>query len=231
MLDFDRKLLITFNILISGNSYINAGCGNCDKKITIDLDNFTYDPDIIVDGKDGDCVECHMLGLSREDTKKIAQLNENIIEIDIKKNKIELEKPNGYLNDVDYKNLQKQMEDKYQEINKLKSGKFYFYLERVDRKCSYTISCKKTDIDLKNYVKVTNDYKGIIDLIKKFIDSIYEGGQKLTVDEGKKLSDFLEKNKELFILYKVTYLEKKIKGSDKNEVVEYKEIIDIFRKK
>ena len=213
------------NVLMCGISNINAGCsGNMGKNLEIDLDNFNYSIDIVPTcGRNIYSYQDHFLDLDSASEEKLKKLYEEL-------EKLNEEISKKSVNDADYKDIFKKIEDKDQEIKKVKSGKFFFMLKRVDGKESYMICYKKTNINIKGYKKAKEEFSDIINLYKKLQDSKYDGGSDLTTEELEKLNNFYEKNKELFILYKVTYLEKKVKDSDKSKVVEYSEIIDIYKK-
>ena len=220
-----NKSMIKLDILTCGFYNINVCyCNIFNKKLTIDLDNFKYNECIIpIIGQNIYINDVHFLDLDDNSLNKIKKLC-----IEIHKLEKELNKHNR--NDNIYNEILTKKYEKEEEIKKVKLGKFYFELRRNDYEEKYNISYNTTNIKFKGYNKVTDNFKNIVDLHKKREDSHYEGYQDINDDELKILDDFYKNNKDFFILYKNTFIKKRFKGSNEDQVVEYEKIIDIFKK-
>ena len=168
-----------------------------------------------------------MYNLEKDNFEKLKKITEEIYDLQEKdKKETDPNKKNEIINEY-FK--------KVKEGNELLLNKFCFLLQQFDGKKVYYISNKKSNVNIKGFEKITDKCKEYITLLKKNEDSVYEGGQDLTEEETKKINDFEKENKDCYLLMKVTFIKKNLKnpaeGQDKEQIVTYHEIIDIFKKK
>ena len=155
--------------------------------------------------------EGNLLDLDKESIEKLKKLRNEIKEFKKKHNIQEVNK-------------------REEDIKKVKLNKFYYKLYSLDGKKNYIIRGKITNVNIKRYKKVKKEYGDILNLCQKYNDSFYENGTNLSDDDNEKLNKFIESNGEFLILSKITYLEKKDRDSNALGIVEYEEILDIYKK-
>lgn len=218
------KIIYSCNVIFCGINNINAGCQNCGKKATIDLDNFEKNDDIIPLGRSFNYYveEYNLYNLDKNTVEKLKAKSKEIRDLKVKKQKCNPENLNKILDEINKKT---------DELDEILVNKFYFQLLRLDGIDGYKISYKKNNINIVGYEKVTEKHKDYIELYKKCEDYKYEGGPNINQDDINKFNEFEKNNGEFYILYKVTKLQKKKKNATKNEIVDYTEIVDIFKKK
>jgi len=208
---FVKKIYFSGSILSCGISNINAGCcKNLGKNLTIDLDDLKYNIDIFSMEDNKALYEGNLLDLDKESIEKLKKLYKEYFELRGK-----------------YQDTSKTKK----EIDKVKLNKFYFELCSLDGEKNYSIRCKKTNINIKGYKKVTEECKDILNLLQRNADEFYENGTDLSPDDRKKLNEFKKSNGEFFTLAKITYLEKKDRDSNSLGIVPYVEYLEIYKKK
>ena len=226
LIKFNKAKIISIcNVIFCGINNINAGCQNCGKKATIDLDNFEKNDDIIPSGLSFNFYveEYKLYDLDKNTVEKLKAKSKEINDLRVKNSKEDDPQKNNKIQD--------EIDKKTKELNEILVNKFYFYLARLDGFDGYKISYKKNNINIVGYEKVTEKHKDYIESCKKYEDYPYEGGPNINQDDIDKIDEFKKNNGEFYILYKVTKLQKKKKNDTKNEIVDYSEIVDIFKKK
>lgn len=239
------KIIFSCNAIFGGINNINAGCQNCDSNLTFDIDNFQENDNIIfydlekemkdaIEGKsdlskqkDSAIKKLKMYNLEKENFENLKKITEESFDLNEKLTKeTDQQKQNEIKNEIS---------KKQKEFEELLLNKFIFKLKKCNGNKVYFISNKKSNVNIKGFEKITDKCKEYITLIKKEVDSAYEGGQKLNEEEIEKINDFEKKNKDCYMLEKISFLKKKLKtplqGQDKEQIVEYSEVVDIFKKK